>query len=210
VASGVWESLPDGYEGYEALTYGTELTLDSRKERPHNVSGVHARALVEHGVGVGSARGDQWVRAGGSLGFFADLSGAHHTLSLTTTVGRTVPLRGQTPFFELTDIGGSNAMRGFRTFRLMGESYATAILQYSWPLWIYLDGLAQVAVGNTFSGRFEGFRPGNLRMSFGVGLSAVRSLEHRFDFSVGWGTETFERGAQVVQYTITLGTTREF
>jgi hemolysin activation/secretion protein len=97
-------------------------------------------------------------------------------------------------------------MRGFRPGALVGDTGATLTLVYQWPVWgDWLDARAHVSLGNVYDDRFEDFAPGNQRMSFGIGLGAVDELDHYFDFTLAWGTETFEQGFQVTTFRLAIG-----
>ena len=64
--------------------------------------------------------------------------------------------------------------------------------------------------GNVFDRHFEGFGLDQLRMSAGFGVAAITKRDHFFEFLVGFGTETFEDGAQVDSFRFTFGGRREF
>lgn len=211
VLEGRLPELPARFEdGYTMLHYGLEAILDSRPNRPAPGSGAMVRGYVEHGFDLVDRDRGSWLRYGFSVGGHVDLSGHSQVLSLTASAELIETLEGEIPFTELVDISGRQAMRGFRTGQLVGESAATLVLQYSWPLWIFLDAVAHVAVGNVFGPRLEDFEAADLRMSFGVALAVVRSLEHAFDLTVAWGTDRFGDGGDVQQWRLSLGATRNF
>lgn len=211
VADGALSALPPGYEdGYFAYRHGAEVVFETRRPRPSNTSGVHLGAHAQHAVDLAHPLARQWATWGGSIGGYLDVTGAAHVASLTLSMSMTRAITGEIPFTELVSLSGSGPMRGFRTDRLIGQSAAAAVFEWSWPVWVFLDGFVHFAVGNTFDGDFEGLSAGNMRMSFGFGLSAVRTLDHAFDLAIGWGTDTFDDGPNVVSFRLTGGATRNF
>lgn len=202
--------MPPGYlDGYFIWSQGFEFTLNTREPRPQNTSGVLLHVFGEHAFDLNDPVGSRWIKYGASAGVFADIR-AGHVIELAVSIKMSETTAGEIPFTELYDLGGRNPMRGFRTGWLRGESAAVLMMQYSWPIWSFLDGLAHFGVGNVYDGRFEDFSRGNTRMSFGIGFGAVNSLDHRFDFTVAWGTDTFERGPNVISTRIMGGATLEF
>ena len=202
--------LPPGYlDGYFIWTQGFSFTLNTRRPRPSNTSGIHLHVFGEYSFDLNDPLRSRWVKYGASAGVFADVR-AGHVLELVASVKLADAIAGEIPFTELSDLGGLGPMRGFRTGWLRGNSAATLVMQYSWPIWAFLDGLAHFGVGNVFDARFNDFNLANMRMSFGIGFAAVNSLDHRFDFTVAWGTDTFERGPNVISTRIMGGATLEF
>jgi hypothetical protein len=101
-------------------------------------------------------------------------------------------------------------MLGYLRDRLLGRSALAAVLEYRYPVWIYLDGSAQVAVGNVFGAHLEDFALERLRVSFDFGLRTNISRDQSFNVLVGAGTETFQDGAQLNSLRFLLGSTRGF
>src|SRR5213075_2789815 len=88
---------------------------------------------------------------GATAGVFYDVGGSGRVFSLSASTELADPLGShQVPFTELAALGGANKMPGFREGRLLGRSSAVATLRYSWPIWMWLDGSMQAAVGNVF------------------------------------------------------------
>ena len=204
--------LPTGYkEGYTAIKQGMQLSLDTRRARPEAGSGV--RLTVAYDFGVDLANGPEaalWVTWASALGFYFDLTGDQHVISLTASLIAAETLSGEVPFTELPNLSGNGPMRGFIGRFLTGDSGASVVLRYDWPVWIWLDGTIHVAVGNVYDGRFSGLSAGNSRLSAGIGLAAVDQRDHFFEFLVGFGTDTFENGPDIESVRILFGGTREF
>ncbi|MFT5355276.1 MAG: hypothetical protein ACI9KE_002492, partial [Polyangiales bacterium] len=182
-------SLPPGYTtGYTIHLTGAELVLDSRAERPANSTGVQASADLSFAYSLRDPSESMWVNYGLSLAGFWDVSGVNHILSLALGIRLADGIRGKVPFTEQPIISGNGPMSGFLGAFLTGPSAVSATLSYSWPIWIYLDGIAHVAVGNVFDERFSGFALSKFRLSAGVGIAAVSKRDHFFEFLVGFGT----------------------
>jgi len=207
VAEGVYGQLPPGYpDGFTAVHLDTDLRLDTRRDRGQGSSGVSLRLHGRYAIDLEDPAGRRWLRFGGTAGAHWDASGHAHILSLLVAVQGAHALRGQVPFTQQVELSGRGAMRGFRQGALMGNTGATLTLVYQWPIWDdWLDARAHVSLGNVYDGRFEQFALDRQRMSFGIGIGAVDELDHYFDFTLAWGTETFEQGFQVQFFRLALG-----
>src|SRR5262249_14068818 len=151
------------------------------------------------------------IHYGGSVGGFWDLTGKRRVLSLSVGAWFVDPLvRSDVPFTELVHLGGTRAMRGFREGRLIDRSAAVATLQYEWPIWVWLNGSLQLAMGNVFGEHLADFDPKLARMSGTVGVRTSGSPDHRFELLTGFGTETWDDGLKVTSVRFLVGTTRGF
>ncbi|MBO6937108.1 MAG: hypothetical protein JJ863_19205 [Deltaproteobacteria bacterium] len=207
VAEGVYGQLPPAYlDGFTAFHVDTDLHLDTRKDRGEGSSGVSLRLHGRYAVDLQAPDARRWLRFGGTLGAHWDASGHAHILSLLVGVQGAHAIEGQVPFTQQVELSGRGAMRGFRPGALMGSTGATLTLIYQWPIWgDWLDARAHVSFGNVYDGRFEQFALDRQRMSFGIGIGAVDELDHYLDFTLAWGTETFEQGFQVQSFRLALG-----
>ena len=121
------------------------------------------------------------------------------------------PLSGnEIPFTEQVVLGGSGPMRGYRYGRLVDRSAAIATLKYRWPIWVFLDGSAQLATGNVFGPQLGNFDPKLLRLSGALGIETVGAVDHTFEFLIGFGTETFDDKAKVDSFRLVFGTNKGF
>ena len=207
VENGVFP-LPDGYtDGYRVGFQRGQLTLDTRRDEDGSEGGGRLVLRGEHGLDPSQARAAGWLRYGATLGGFLDL-GDHggRILSLSVAAEMADPLGGQpVPFTELTTIGGNDRMPGFRDGRLHGRSGAAATFRYSWPIWIWLDGSLQAAVGNVFGEHLSGISWGQSRFSGAIGMESRGSRDSVFQLLVGFGTETFNSGADVNSVRVVAG-----
>lgn len=78
-------------------------------------------------------------------------------------------------------------------------------MRYAWPIWVWLDGSLQAAVGNVFGERFEGASLSASRFSGALGIESRGSRDSIFQLLLGFGTETFESGAEVNSIRLTVG-----
>jgi len=200
--------LPDGYEdGYRAGFQRSQLTLDTRRDEDGRESGGRFVLRGEHGIDPTQTRAAGWLRYGASLGGFLDL-GDHggRILSLSVAAEMADPLGGQpVPFTELVTVGGNDTLPGFRAGRLHGRSGAAATFRYSWPIWIWLDGSLQAAVGNVFGEHLQGISWGQSRFSGAIGMESRGSRDSVFQLLMGFGTETFNSGADVNSIRVVVG-----
>lgn len=205
------ESLPPGYtDGYTVHLTGAALIVDSRPERPNDSTGIQAAAELSFAYSLRDPSESMWLNYGLSLAGYWDISGVNHIVSLAIGMRLTDAIRGQVPFTEQPVISGAGPMNGFIGSFLTGPSAVSATLSYSWPIWIYLDGIVHVAVGNVFDERFSGFSLSKFRLSTGIGIAAFSKRDHFFEFLVGFGTDTFEAGATVDSVRLIIGSRREF
>jgi len=204
--------LPPGFgRGYTAEYNHLLAALDSRRERPAEGSGFRVEVEAEQGSDVRHSPASGWIRYGGTAGAFYDLDGRHRVVSLSVTSLFADPL-GQEPipFTELITLGGDGPMRGFYPGRLVGRSAAVATVRYRWPIWVWLDGSLQAAVGNVFDEHLDEFRPSLLRFSSAIGVESVGTPDNSIEILFGIGTETFDHGGQIDSLRLALGSNRGF
>ncbi len=211
VERGFFPPPPGWGEAYTLVTQRLELALDSRAPRPSPGSGVRLELHADPAVDVSGPR-RSWVRFGGSIGGSLDLNHKQRVVSLTVGAEMVEPLQKDAviPFTEQVRLGGTGPMRGFLPGRLVGRSAATASLQYTWPIWVFLDGELHASVGNVFGERLEGFALRDTRLSTGIGVRTNSRRDHALQILVAVGTNTFAHGAGVDTVRVLVGTTRGF
>ena len=212
VARGTYP-LPDGFaQGYTAESNHLLMALDTRRPSPADGSGVRLEAEADQSSDVRRAPGAAWLRYGGTVGGFLDLNGRNRVLSLSATALFADPLKKDQaiPFTELVTLGGPGPMRGFYPGRLRDRSAAVLTAKYRWPIWVWLDGSLQAAVGNVFGEHLRQLDTSRFRFSGAIGLESVGSRDGSFELLVGVGTETFDHGAQLDSARILVGTNRGF
>jgi len=205
IAEGALPAPPGFREGYRAAFTRARLALDSRG-KSRSETGLRAELTAEQGADGKNAPASGWLRYGGTAGGFWDLGDSGRVLSLSISALLADPLGARAvPFTELVQLGGPGLMPGFRLGRLQDRSAAVATLRYAWPIWLWLNGSLQVATGNVFGARFEGFRTERGRLSAAVGIESQGSRDSIFQALLGFGTETFESGATVDSLRIVVG-----
>jgi hypothetical protein len=210
VAEGRYQ-LPPGYDtGYTVLYNRLLLAFDSRPRKPRSASGVRVELSAEQESDVRHAPGAGYLRYGAMLGGFYDLNDRGRVVSLSCAALFADPLADRpVPFTELVALGGSGPMRGFSPARLLDRSAAVATLHYRWPIWVWLDGSIQLAVGNVFGPHLAGLRPALLRFSGAIGVESGLT-DNSLEFLVGLGSETFEHGGQITSIRFVVGTNNGF
>jgi hypothetical protein len=205
VASGELPEPPGFRDGYRAPFVSTRLVLDSRGKST-SATGARVELSGEQGVDLKNRPTSSWVRYGGTLGGFLDLRDSGRVISLSASALLADPLGDRpVPFTELVQLGGPGLMPGFRQGRLYDRSALVATLRYSWPIWIWLNGSLQAATGNVFGERFEGARLERSRFSAAVGIESSGSRDSIFQALLGFGTETFESGAELDSIRFVIG-----
>ena len=210
VAAGTFP-LPDGFAGYTAQTSSVRLAFDNRLPSPANGSGVRVELEAEEGTDVRRQVGAAWLRYSGTVGGFLDLNGRNRVLSLSlATLFADSLNKRPVPFTELVQLGGPGPMRGFYPGRLRDKSAAVLTAKYRWPIWVWLDGSLQTAVGNVFGDHLDQFELSRSRLSTAIGVESVGSRDSSFELLVGIGTETFAHGGQVDSVRVLVGSNRGF
>ena len=185
------DSVVPGYEGFTLGLGSFAFALDSRPVRP--APGTGARLIGFGDLGVDFANTDRlFLRYGGEMGLFLDLTGRNRNLGLRQYIAFTENLGDEAiPFTELVALGGHQHLRGFYEGRYVGESAFVTTLQYSFPIWVFLDGLVFFDVGNVFGHNLSGFDVDLLASSFGLGVRTNGERDVSFDILVGAGTTPF-------------------
>lgn len=214
-------------DGFFVLEQSVDLTLDTRWPRNQAIRSEASDFESPSGTGVrvdlrafhatsfdrrpplaGAAEERfHWLRYGATLGSFLDLTGQQRTLGLSLVVDFADPLLkdGAIPFDELATLGGARPLSGLLDGRLRGRSTAAAVFEYTWPIWVWLDGSMHYAVGNAFGPELDGFEADLLRSSFGVGIKANTQRDHSFQMLLAFGTEPFDQGAHIESVRFVLG-----
>ena len=202
IAAGVFPA-PHGFDrGVRAFVQRLELAVDSRRPGATPRIGARFAAEVEHASDLRSSP-DDWLRYGGTLEGFVDLTGRARVLDLSVAARFVRPLSGAVPFTELVALGGAD-MAGFLEGRLLGDSAITATLRYQWPVWVWLRGSLTVEVGNVFGRDLEGLEAERLRMSFSAGLRSF-GRDAGLQALVGVGTEPFDEGTGISTVRVAIG-----
>jgi hypothetical protein len=200
---------PPGYGvDYTAIYQRAELVLDTRSARPASASGGY---LLMHAENVVDTRNERtWIEYGATFGVALDLLDRQRTLKLQLGVDYADPLRGGVvPFDDLASLGG-NLMPGFVAGWMVGRSTIAAQLGYTWPVWMWLDGQARLAIGNAFGSHLDDFDTDKLRLSADVGVTSVGKRDQALEILFGVGTETLEQGAEITSVRLTIGSRRGF
>jgi hypothetical protein len=232
VQDGAFPEPPGLRDGYTIAVQGVTAELDTRPRRlPNDLpeasdyvtppgTGIRLQIRGEHATGLRDAprlsslepSRYHWVKYGGTLGGFVDLTGQQRLLGLSLIADFADPLdeNGEIPFSEQVTLGGERPMRGFLEGRLVDRSSAVAQLDYMWPIWVWLDGAMHYAVGNVFGEHLESFETKLLRQSFGLGLRSNGSRDHVFEILLAFGSKTFDEGGGIENVRFVLGATSGF
>jgi hypothetical protein len=210
VAAGTLPEVPGFREGYRAPFAGARLLLDSRGGARQR-SGARLDISAEQSADLANTPSSGWLRYGGTLVGFVDLSEGGRMLSLAVSTTLVEPIGDRpVPFTQLASLGGGRTMPGLRTGRLYDRSSLVAMLRYSWPIWLAFNGSLQAGLGNVFGPRYQGLRPGRARVSAAVGLETNGSRDTVFQAIVGFGTETIESGADLDTIRVAVGVRSAF
>lgn len=211
VALGLYPT-PVGFEtGYFASYQQALVRVDTRLPRPAPGSGGLAEAYLRHGWDIERPGERQWLGYGGSLGGYLDL-GQYRVLGLFAQVHLVNPIGDrEVPFTELFVLGRRpNDLAGFLPGDLTGPSAAVLSLEYTYPIWVFLDGALNFSVGNVFGRNLRGFDVGALRASLGLGVQSARDEENAFTLLLAFGTSEFDEPFAFDSFRFLVGTQTGF
>jgi len=198
--------LPPGFtDGYSIWLQRMTLAFDTREFAG---SGVRVELRGEQAFDVDAPARRRWIKWGGVVGAFLDLTGHRRVVGLSLAALFADPLPGSEsiPFTEQVALGGDDLMRGFLAGRLYDRSAIAATFEYRWPVWIWLDGSLQVSVGNVLPEHLRGFSMDLMRLSATLGFRTSSRADHSFDLLFGIGTEPFGNGFEVSSFRFVVGT----
>jgi hypothetical protein len=200
-----------GFDGYTLGMASLVLNLDSRRPRPAGGSGVRLELMGDLATDLRNPS-DAFARYGAEVGLFGDLNRRNRVLSLRQRVQLVEPLGdGEVPFTELLTLGGVEELRGHMEDRYRGQSLWLTTLQYTYPVWVFLDGIVFVDVGQVFGHHLEGFDVSSMVLSFGMGLRTNGDRDSSFHLMIAAGTTPFDApDFSVDSFRLVIGTGRGF
>jgi hypothetical protein len=208
IAAGVYPTPPDFGETYVTAFGGVDLTLDTRDPRPAPASGAYLHLYGNGNFDMHETR--SWVQYGGVVGGSVDLTGHQRVLKIQLALGFVDLMQGDSiPFTEYQVLGGE-LMPGFIPGWMTGLSTAAAQIGYTWPVWLGLDAQTRFTLGNAFDHHLEGLVPGELRMSWDIGLTTSTVRDQGFEILFGLGTETLDQGAGITSVRVAFGSRQGF
>lgn len=206
-------TAPGFGRGYAGPFQRMELQLDSRRPRPDPGGGLRLEAWEESVFPMDAPAGEErrsWVKYGGSVGGAIDPTGAQRVMSLIVSAELADPLAGTIPFTDQASLGGEARMPGYLRGRLVDRSSVVAVLQYRWPVWVYLDAVAHASLGNVYGAHFEGFDVRSSRLSTGLGLRSNGERDSRFEILFAVGSDPLDEGLRVSSFRLVFGSHHGF
>jgi outer membrane protein assembly factor BamA len=170
-------------------------------------------ARAEQNARLGGEAPDQWLRYGAAAAGFLDLSGHDRVIGLYLAAAFADPVgknAGPIPFTEQILLGGNAPLRGFLEGRLVDRSALIAKLEYTWPVWVLLDGTLSMEAGNVFDRHLSNFEPELARLSFTMGVRAHGRRDQPFEALVGVGTKPLEEGGEIDSFRVVFGANHGF
>jgi hypothetical protein len=210
VARGVFPAPPGFDTDYTGGFNRVSLAFDSRKPRPEQGSGIRVELNGEGVFAPGRATHRAWLKYGAEAGVFLDVTGTQRIVSLSAAAELADPLLGTIPFLEQATLGGDKPMRGYLRDRLIDRSSFVARMHYTWPIWVYLDGVIEVDAGNVFGERFAGIDPKLFRLSTGIGVRSNGERNSGFELLLAGATDPLDEGFRVSAFRLLLGSHHGF
>lgn len=192
----------------DAMHDRTDRGVGKKNPRVIRTDGVRAEAFAEP-VAI-LPRAQSLLSWGGTFRGAIDLDGHTRILELATMARFVDPLGNSDapPFTELVSLGGDAYLRGHLAGRVVGRSALTVSAQYSWPVWVWVDGVARVEAGNVFDAHLANIAPGLFRLSATLGVQNTGASDYRFEMLAGIGTEPFDQGANITSIRLLLAARR--
>ncbi len=210
VASGRIQA-PGLDQDYSASFQRLELTLDSRPRTARRGPDVRLDAYQEATFTLdtppsGSSR-RAWMHYGGALSASLDLTGTRRFLTLSAHARFADPLQNaEIPFTDLVTVGGDRLMPGFLRGRLTDRSAAVASLDYTWPFWVFMDGVVQASVGNVFGAHLRDIDVRSMRWSSSLGFRTTGDPRSRLEATFGVASTPFDEGGKIDSVRFMVGT----
>lgn len=211
VASAALPPPPGLGDGYIAAFQGLALAVDSRRPSPANGSGLRIEAYGETVFAPprGAAARRAWVSYGAATGVALDVWNGR-VIGLNVSADLTDPLHGVVPFTDQVTLGGSRPLRGYLQNRLIDRSSIVATAAYTWPVWLYLNGVVQADLGNVFGPHLAGFDVDLLRLSTGIGVRSNGSPDSGLEILVAGATDPLESGLHFSSFRLVFGSHHGF
>ncbi len=199
--------LPPGLgDGYIAEFQGLSAALDTRQPTPQNGTGFRIEGHGETVLAPSRAAAPRraWVSYGGTAGVAID-TWNNRVVGASVSADFADPLLGTVPFTDQVSLGGNRPMRGYLQGRLIDRSSVVATVQYSWPVWVYLNGVIQTDVGNVFDAHLSDFDFNLLRLSSGIGVRSNGDPNAGLEVLVAAATDPFNEGFHVSSFRLVFG-----
>jgi hypothetical protein len=162
-----------GWEGTRHAYSELELRWDSRRAlsswEPKPIYSGGWLASVYGGRVHRLDEGPDFWRYGADLQRFVRLARGPRVLAARAHVEAVSGARGEVPFFELPELGGSKLLRGYDTERFRDRIAALASLDYQWDLSQMFSARLFTDVGRVYASADELALTG-LRVGYGVGV----------------------------------------
>lgn len=210
VASGRVQA-PGLGQDYSASFQRLELTLDSRPRIARRGVDFRFDSYQEATFTLSDPQPGQprraWLHYGGSLGAAVDLTGTRRMLSLAAHARFADPLQNaDIPFTDQVALGGDALMPGFLRGRLVGRSALVANLDYTWPFWVFLDGVVGGSVGNVFGAQLHDVDVRAMRWSSSIGIRTTGDPASRLEATFGVASTPFDEGGTIDSVRFMVGT----
>ncbi|MBD3298695.1 MAG: BamA/TamA family outer membrane protein, partial [candidate division Zixibacteria bacterium] len=165
------------FERLDLYEFGAQVSHDWRERSGSPLSGGTEVLRVSRVSGSGSSDT--------TVGFWRVYGDVSHYLNVYR--GRVIGVRvlaqvtepdagTRIPFYELSQLGGSDNLRGFRSGRFIGQDMAMFTLEYRWPLWRHLDAFLFTDQGRVFGNLEDDFSFSNFQSSYGGGIRIWNQL----------------------------------
>ncbi len=206
VDQGLFSTPAAFVDGYTKVYQSMRLAIDNRRPRPASATGVRLQVYGELGYDVEHLVSRRWFRYGATGGAWFDF-GSQRRLGLGGGALFADPVGdAPLPFNELIRIEDfPNLITGYYQGDLRGRSAAGLSLVYRYPIWVWLEGVANVAVANVFGEHLGDFDVDRLRLTWGMGISTIAERDTSFTLEIAFGTDTFAQGAHVSSFRLSVG-----
>lgn len=164
-------------QGSRYIKFGTAFERDSRNNLGQPSSGYHLLASLDRFVGVGRSNARDFTRYGVDFQAYHDLW-RKRILAFRAKFQRIVTdevTGGTIPVYQMSSLGGLDALRGYNRGRFVDNDLITVTLEYRYPIYHLFDAFVFVDAGRVYADLTKAEVFENWKQSFGGGLRIWKS-----------------------------------
>lgn len=168
---------PGQLQGSRYVIFGTAFERDSRNSLGQPSSGSHLLARLDRFVGVGRSNARNFTRYGVDYQAYHDLW-RKRIIAFRAKFQRIVTdevTGGTIPVYQMSSLGGLDALRGYSRGRFVDNDLVTVTLEYRYPIYDIFDAFLFVDAGRVYADLTKDEVFENWKQSIGGGIRIWKS-----------------------------------
>ena len=164
-------------QGSRYINFGTAFERDSRNSLGQASSGSHLLARLDRYVGVGRSNARDFTRYGVDFQSYHDLW-RKRIVAFRAKFQRIVTdevTGGTIPVYQMSSLGGLDALRGYNRGRFVDNDLVTVTLEYRYPIYDIFDAFLFVDAGRVYADLTKDEVFENWKQSIGGGIRIWKS-----------------------------------